>query len=66
MLDHDFGHVDDVPQALSLGALPLVDGLVADGVPQLLFPLAAIFCGLGLKAEERWCISINKSMADKS
>lgn len=49
MLDHDFGHKDDRPQALSLGALPLVDGLVADGVSQFLSSLTVILFGLGLE-----------------
>lgn len=42
VLESDFGDVGDGTQAVSLRALPLVDGLSVDGVPQLLFTLQTL------------------------
>lgn len=39
MLQTNFGDVGDGAQAVPLGALPLVDGLSVDGVPQFLSAL---------------------------
>lgn len=43
VLQAHFGDIGDGPQAVPLGALPLVDGLPVDGVPQLLSALQAPF-----------------------
>lgn len=43
MLQAHFSDIGDGPQAVPLGALPLVDGLPVDGVPQLFSALEALF-----------------------
>lgn len=43
MLQARFSDVGDGPQAVPLGALPLVNGLPVDGVPQLLSALVGLF-----------------------
>lgn len=43
VLQVHFSDVGDGPQAVPLGAFPLVDGLPVDGVPQLLSALGGLF-----------------------
>lgn len=43
MLQSDFSDVDDGAQAVALRALPLIDVLSVDGVPQLLSALRSLF-----------------------
>lgn len=43
MLQAHFGDIGDGPQAVPLGALPLIDGVPVDGVPQLLSALEGLF-----------------------
>lgn len=43
VLQAHFSDVGDGPQAVPLGALPLVDGFPVDGVPQLLSALGGLF-----------------------
>lgn len=42
VLQSDFSDVGDGTQAVSLRALPLIDGLSVDGVPQLLSALRSL------------------------
>lgn len=43
VLQAHFSDIGDGPQTVPLGALPLVDGLPVDGVPQLLSAFGGLF-----------------------
>lgn len=52
VLQPDFGDISDGAQAVALRALPLVDGLFVDGVPQLLSAVLALLL-VQLKGENK-------------
>lgn len=57
MLQAHFSDIGDGPKTVPLGALPLVDGLPVDGVPQLL----SVFGGLFLVRLPMRRINVNRT-----